>query len=322
MAIAPDQMQQLVAAGCFCFCSVGMMYFNKMAVSAFPLECSLVALQMAFAAVMLLGFGWKTLHVGSLKDLLRWSMVVPCFIGMLLTSILALKHASMSLVIVLRAMSPLGSLAVERLYPDPVRVSMGLVMSILVMVAGGALYCSQLDKSSLQGIFWVILNSVIAVCDRCLQRLMLAKDQHPVDISKTGCALINNGLGLIPVLLAAYFLGEFSEVPYAVAQLDAWAKMNIVLSCIIGLGISYCGIWAQSLISATSFLVMVNANKFVIIAIEAVGLHTKVLSYTQAAGATVTLLGACLYAQARRYLEAEEQEQIPILPEQSALKKV
>lgn len=319
-----DNMEQLVAAGCFCFCSVGMMYFNKMAVSAFPLECSLVAMQMAFATVMLLGFGWQTLHVGSLKDLLRWCMVVPWFTGMLLTSILALKHASMSLVIVLRAMSPLGSLVVERFYPDPVGSSSALVMSIVVMVMGGAMYCAQLDQSARQGIFWVILNAGIAVCDRCLQRLMLAKDQHPVDISKNACALISNGLGLFPVLVAAVCLGEFSELPHAVAQLNAWDKVNIAVTCIIGLGISYCGIWAQSLISATSFLVMVNANKFVIIAIEAIGLHTKVLSYTQAAGATVTLLGACLYAQARRDLEAaaEEQERKALLPEHSACKKV
>jgi len=319
--MSTDKSQPIVAAGCFCFCSIGMLYFNKIAVGAFPLECSLVALQMAFAAVSLLVGGWQSLHVGSMKDLLRWCMVVPFFTGMLLSSILALKHASMSLVITLRALSPLGALLVERFYPDPLQVSAGVVMSIVVMGIGGTLYCSQLDHSHLQGIFWVILNAMVAVCDRLLQRLMLSKEQNPVDLSKTTCTLINNGFGFVPVMIAAYCMGEFSEVPYAVAQLSIWHKVVVALTCVIGLGISYCGIWAQSLISATSFLVMTNANKFVIIGIEAFGLHSKVLSPIQTIGASFTLIGACLYAQARKDLEAKAEEKQPILPVQSAAQK-
>lgn len=322
--VSSEKMQPVIAAGCFCFCSIGMLYFNKIAVGVFPLECTLVGLQMAFAAISLLVGGWQSLHVGSAKDLLRWCMVVPFFTGMLLTSILALKHASMSLVITLRALSPLGSLLVERFYPDPLQVSTRIVMSILVMGLGGTMYCSQLDHRSLQGVFWVILNAIIAVCDRLLQRLMLSKDQNPVDISKASCTLINNGLGLIPVAIAAYCMGEFSAVPHVVAQLTLWHKVVIALTCVIGLGISYCGIWTQSLISATSFLVMTNANKFVIIGIEAFGLHTKILGPTQTIGATVTLLGACLYAQARREIEAEAEaeEKQPILPAQIDARKV
>ena len=37
------------------------------------------------------------------------------------------------------------------------------------------------------------------------------------------------------------------------------------MSCLVGFGISYTGIWVQSMISAASFLVLVNANKFAII---------------------------------------------------------
>eukprot|EP00439_Symbiodinium_sp_Y106_P045493 s1175_g5.t1 len=68
---------------------------------------------------------------------------------------------------------------------------------------------------------------------------------------------------------------------------------------VIGLSIGFTGIWAQSLISATSFLVMVNANKFVIIGIEAFGMHTKVLSHGQILGACLSILGGILYGKAR-----------------------
>ena len=102
-----QQFEILVACTCNCFSSVGMLLFNKLAVQALPLECSLVWLQLFFAAFFMLIFGFPYLHIGSMKDFLRWCMVVPFFTGMLMTSILALKKAPMSLVIVLRSASPL-----------------------------------------------------------------------------------------------------------------------------------------------------------------------------------------------------------------------
>ena len=38
-----------------------------------------------------------------------------------------------------------------------------------------------------------------AIGDRLLQRLMLAKEQHPVNISRAGVALINNVMGFMVV---------------------------------------------------------------------------------------------------------------------------
>lgn len=323
MPSATESIQALTAGACFCFCSVGMMFFNKMAVDAFPLQCILVAGQMLFAAFFLLVFCFQSLHIGSLNDLLRWCTVVPFFTGMLLSSILALKNAPMSLVIVMRAMSPLGALVVERFYPEPSRVNAEVIRSICVMVCGGVMYVSQVElDTNWQGIMWVIVNSVVAVGDRCIQRLLLAKEQNPVDMSKTTCTFINNFLGAVPTLIAAYATGEFSTLPGALADLSFFDKLYIGLSCLIGLGISYCGIWAQSLISATSFLVMVNANKFAIIFIEAFGMGTKALTMVQIAGACLSILGACLYGQARSAIEAEESEKKALLETRPDFKKV
>ena len=55
---------------------------------------------------------------------------------MLLTSILALKHAPLSLVIVLRNTSPLGTLVFERFYPEPLRISGPMLGAILMMMIG------------------------------------------------------------------------------------------------------------------------------------------------------------------------------------------
>merc|ERR1719440_1216818 len=182
----------------------------------------------------------------------------------------------MTLVVVFRVLSPLFSLMIERLYPNPLRISSAMVVSIVIMFVGAACYVAQMPRSNIAGIGWVFLNIFFAVGDRLLQRLMLAKDQQPVDISKTGVTLLNNLEGLVPLLVVAALKNEFREIPAAFAGLTGTGIFWVCASCVVGVAISYCGIWAQSLISATSFLVLVNTNKFVIIFIEAYAMKTKV----------------------------------------------
>ncbi|CAK0884117.1 unnamed protein product [Prorocentrum cordatum] len=250
-------------------------------------------------------FCFRSIKIGSAWDVLRWTMVAPFFTGMLLSSILALKFAPMSLVVVFRTLSPMLSLLIERMYPDPLRITAPMLASIFTMVFGAGLYTSAMSRSGLGGIGWVFLNIFFAVGDRLLQRLMLAKDQNPVDISKTGITLLNNLEGLLPLVVVMAIKHEFSEIPEAVQSLSAMGYVWVGLSCLVGIGISYTGIWAQSLISATSFLVLVNANKFVIIFVEAFCLKTKSLTAIQVVGACVTILGGVLYGKAREAIEAE-----------------
>jgi len=82
-----------IAVGGWMVCSVGMMLFNKFAIKAFPVECTLVALQMGVTVLAMVLFCFRSIKIGSLYDVLRWTMVVPFFTGMLLSSILALKFA-------------------------------------------------------------------------------------------------------------------------------------------------------------------------------------------------------------------------------------
>merc|ERR1719198_1717599 len=102
---------------------------------------------------------------------------------------------------------------IERLYPDPLRISAGMVGSILMMFVGAALYVVHMPRRNLAGIGWVFLNIFFAVGDRLLQRLMLAKDQTPVDISKTGITLLNNLEGMVPLLVVMGIKNEFVEIP-------------------------------------------------------------------------------------------------------------
>lgn len=93
-----------------------------------------------------------------------------------------------------------------------------------------------------KGIGWVLLNSAIAVADRLLQRLLLSKEQCPVDISAAGVTLINNLVGMLPVGVVAYAKGELTALPAVLGALNRSDQICIAMSCVIGLAISY---WVQ-----------------------------------------------------------------------------
>jgi len=306
-----------MGVGSWAVCSVGMMVTNKIAIGLFPMECTLVAMQM-LATVIAMLFTWQSLHFGSAWDVMRWMMVVPFFSGMLLTSILALKSSPMSLVITFRVLSPLVALAIERFYPNPAKISVELIGSMLLMLVGCGMYTSGMQhvEDAYAGIFWVMLNSFFAVGDRLLQRLMLAKDQSPVDISKTGVTLLNNFCGTIPLVVVMFFTGEVHELPEAFAKLSGnnYAIFMVIASCIVGVGIGYCGVWAQSLISATSFLVLVNVNKFAVIFLEVTVLKNKNLLPIQIAGCIVAVLAGVWYGKAKERIDAAAKEAVEKLP--------
>jgi len=299
-----------MGVGSWTICSIGMMVFNKLAITAMPLECTLVAMQMAFCVVAMLVFCWQSLHVGSMRDLARWCLVVPAYAGMLLTSILALKHAPMTLVVTFRALSPLLSLGIERFYPEPIRVNPGMIASIIAMLLGTALYVSEMPTSDWSGVQWAVANIFFATGDRLLQRLMLAKDQYPVDMSKTAITLVNNLAGALLLIFAAWLHGEFGDIASAITAMDIWGGITVASSCIVGVGISYTGIWAQSLISATSFLVLVNANKFVIIFLEVLAMHKAPLGRWQVIGALLTISAGATYGKARELLQVPQSKTV------------
>merc|ERR1712137_499853 len=148
-------------------------------------------------------------------------------------------------------------------------------------------------------------------------------------MGKTAATFLNNFLGFFPLIIAALLIREDKDVPEAIHNLDTMGIIWICASCIVGAGISYTGIWAQSLISATSFLVLVNANKFFIIFLETFVMGTKQMSPTQILGATIAILAAVAYGEARKLAENESKQSYgnaketqPLLKESAGKDKV
>lgn len=327
-----DTGETILSIGIFVFCSISMMVTNKLAITAFPYESTLTALQMAFAVLLLLCFAFRSIHIGSLKDVLRWSMVAPFFAGMLLTNMLALKHCTLTLVIVCKTMSPIFTLMAESFYAN-VQVNLQMVASLLIMLLGAVLYTRELKVEHLVGVRWLTVNVSFSVLTRLLQRRLLADNR--IDISKSGCSLISNALGILPLTLTAYLTGELEAdaAPQKLTSLSNLEMCFIIVSCVVGLGINYTTIWCQSLISATSMLVLINANRFVVILIEAFFLYRQTSDHrpsaTQLAGAMVTVLGGIALAAPQRDVKHgtrprhdERKEYQPAAPEEQSSQEI
>ena len=71
-------------------------------------------IQMAFTSLVLVLVPCG-IHFGSWRDVLRWSLSIPwLFTLMLASSMLALDHASMGAIIVVRNIAPIVTMAIER----------------------------------------------------------------------------------------------------------------------------------------------------------------------------------------------------------------
>ena len=81
----------------------------------------------------------------------------------------------------------------------------------------------------------------------------------------------------------------------------AMAYFWLVLSCILGIAIGYAGILVQSYLTATSFMVLGNVNKFIVIGVGIVSMH-EAKSWEAILGCLLAIGGGLLYALARNRL--------------------
>ena len=88
---------ELVAACVFyMLCSAGMSVFNKLAVRAMPLPITLVVVQMTFTLLSLAG-NRSAIHIGSMRDALRWGLTVPMLFAAMLVRACARRGEAPSL---------------------------------------------------------------------------------------------------------------------------------------------------------------------------------------------------------------------------------
>ena len=113
------------------------------------------------------------------KMLFTWLLIPGLFSAMLISSFYTYVYISLSLLTVVRNMSPLVSLTIESVVMPPEKrpqVSMMVVVSILVMAVGAVIYAGGLKEFSVIGVMFGVANMVLAVTERMTSRRLLVEE--------------------------------------------------------------------------------------------------------------------------------------------------
>ena len=279
-------------------CSAGMMIINKVVLRSLPLPMTVVMIQMATTSLFIVTTS-SSLHFGSVTDVLRWATTIPIlFTFMLASSMLALDLASMGAIVVIRNVAPIITLAMERMTSERIELDAPTILSMVVIVGGVGLYTYNDIQFSAAGLALMFFNMMSSIVERILQRKMIAV--APIDVSKTGMMLLNNAFALIPMTILLVAFGEPARW-HLVQGLGVRDWVLLASSCVNAVAISWAGINAQAYVTATTFMVLTNVNKFAVIAFGIFVLG-EARSWQAVAGCCVALGGGIWYARARSQL--------------------
>lgn len=286
----------------WCSTSVGMHTLNKSVATLLqaPALCSMA--QMAVAVVLVGSVSFGELLRAPRTQLGKWMVVPFFFASMLGSSFYTFEYISLSLLTIVRNLTPLVVLPIERLVM-PVekqpQINSMVVIAILVMLCGAVTYGHGVKDVSLVGIAFAVVNMFLAVADRVLQRRLLT--QECKDLKPSVCTLMNNIWGMVPTFFLAHITGQVAEAhrpERAVHWRDPNALALLALSGVVGIGICYLGFECQRAISATSFFVLQNVAKVVVVGCGILFFDDPVTPLT-ACGLLLSITGSFFYGRAQ-----------------------
>lgn len=284
--------------GCYVAASIGMNLLNKEAATTFKATFLLVIIQMVFASVVILLMEFRKMSCTQWRDILKWSVVPIAFAGMLATSMWAMREASLPAVLILKNFLPIVSFAAEKaLFDTPLSVTASMLFSLLLTFAGTVLYGFADASVTNWGKLLVVVNCGFTLADRLVQTyyLKLSKD---FTLSVPLCMLLNNTLGVVPILALAFASGEMPQWAAVVAQANSATWLWVVLSSGCGACLGYVGLKTQQLVSGTTVLVLQNFNKVLLLAASTAVLGDSMppLSWL---GCAISICSCCWYSALR-----------------------
>mmetsp|Transcript_3656 Transcript_3656/g.7428 ORF Transcript_3656/g.7428 Transcript_3656/m.7428 type:complete len:384 (-) Transcript_3656:119-1270(-) len=293
-----DRWSPAVAIISYMISSAGTSCFQKLAINAFHRPLLLLAAQ-TIAGLVLLAFVCKQIKIGGIKDAILFTPVSLCFTGKVVLSMVAYDYCTLGTYVVVGSMCPLVSLPIEVwcFKEHRVRVSVGMIGSIITICAGVALYGMNQSKLGGQaiGIAALVLKTFVSVAYQTRQRYLMV--ESPVDINDLGMMLYNCAICLFGVMLMAWPFGEYNGFMEMCQGLSKRQWVYVLMSCILTYAIGYFSLKCQRVISATTFHILGSICKASVILFGFLALNEKYNLYSAFACGLV-LIGGLWYSQA------------------------
>ncbi|RNF06755.1 putative GDP-mannose transporter [Trypanosoma conorhini] len=300
----------------FCVSSVGMMLSNKLAVTALPLPCTLVLLQMFATLALLLPFR-SNVEAMTLKNARAWIPVASLFAFMLYTSMKSFVYANVPTLIIIRNLGSIVTTVAEY-YVLCEGVNAEIILAQVAIFCGAVVYGWTNSTFSVIGLVWMLANVVGQGCYGILVKHMTSSVPGFVFATKYTLALYNNVIA-IPAIFLLFVVEEQQRVGVLLPTVVGVGWFWIGVTCVLGFMISTSGFALQKLVSAATFIVINNLTKFLNILIGLFILHDR-MGLADGAGCVIALVAGAWYSAARyrfKTPDAEEEKKVELPKEES-----
>merc|ERR1719271_2165857 len=152
-----------------------------------------------------------------------------------------------------------------------------------------------------------LLNCMLIAVDRSLQSYLLKR--HDFSMSPSMCAFVNNVFGILPMLVLAMASDEIQHWTSAVNEASRTSWCWVLISGCCGCSLGYFAVLTQKFLSATTFLMLQNLNKIVIILLGVFVMHDQ-MPQLSALGCGLSLLGSYYYCCLQLPVEMEMQRDL------------
>lgn len=254
----------LIAA--YSLCSSTLLIINKVAVTYIPAASSILLCQLATSALFVKGAG-----VAGAVDVegLEWEkakkfmILVIGFVAILFTNVKALELNPVDTIICFRASQPIIIAVIEWLYLGRELPTARSWISLGGVLTGVILYVRHDIHFAWLAYFWLGMWYMFAVFEMVFVK-------HVCDTVKMNTwtrTYYQNILSVPPMFLLMILDGDFAVLAQ---PLPTFGVVALVLSCVVGLGMSYFSFALRAAISATSFSVIGNICKILTIFVNMV----------------------------------------------------
>jgi len=286
----------------YSFSSCGMMIVNKLAIHNFHLPITLTILQFIFAViVVIIPLFLKKEKILLFKDTLRWCFVSFLFAMMLSSSMYSFQYVSLGTILMFNNTRTIFSLILEK-FINRIDFNYSIMLSLIGIFFGIVIYASHDITFSLIGYFFCFINMISSILERVSQKHLISIYQIP--LSNVGMVFYNNLFGIFWLFPFIFIMKENVKYVQEFDQLSLKGLFFVIGSMICGLLISYAGFRLQRRVSATTLLVINNANKIGVLLFSFFIIHEK---YTM--GMKIGLLISFLFCILYGYLRNKFNEQ-------------
>jgi len=285
---------------------------NKMALRAVGTPLFLVALQ-SLSVLFLLLPAYKSVNLGSDEDRRRWFPVSLLFLAMLVSSMISYNYCSLGTLVIIHMGAPIVAVIVESTYSKTFLGSLHTFVALAVIAIGVVLYTvfQKTIGGEIFGIIAALANMGIGTSEHVAQRILMT-EVPGFEMSDSGMMFYNGVVTCIGTALLSVPLREHKVLVETVPHLSLENCIYIALSCICAPCIGYMAIRAQRRISATSFLVITNLDKIIVVTFGILVLGEQ-YPPGSVVGAFIAVFGGLYYTWARHTLPEVEEEEIGIL---------